>query len=111
MTAAFNRNLLVRVNRELGADFDIAAFAHRAIWNVREQRVEMHLVSTRDQHVYLAAADVRVSFAAGESIWTESSYKYTPESLRDLGTSRGFTVTDQWIDDDARFALTLFEAD
>ena len=86
VTAAFNRNLLVRVNRELDADFDVAAFAHRAIWNPREQRVEMHLVSTRAQQVYLAAADVRVPFAAGESIWTESSYKYTPESLRDLGT-------------------------
>ena len=54
---------------------------------------------------------MRVLFAAGESIWTESSYKYTPESLRDLGTNRGFTVTDQWIDEDARFALTLFETD
>ena len=111
VTAAFNRNLLVRINRELGADFDSAAFAHRATWNPREQRVEMHLVSTRTQQVYLAAADVRVPFAAGESIWTESSYKYTPESLRDLGTNRGFTVTDQWIDEDARFALTLFETD
>ena len=111
VTAAFNRNLLVRANRELDADFDVAAFAHRATWNAREQRVEMHLVSTRTQQVYLAAADVRVPFAAGESIWTESSYKYTPESLRDLGTNRGFTVTDQWIDEDARFALTLFETD
>ena len=111
VTAAFNKNLLVRVNRELDADFDIAAFAHRATWNVGEQRVEMHLVSTRAQQVCLAAADVRISFAAGESIWTESSYKYTPESLRDLATSRGFTVTDQWIDEDARFALTLFEVD
>ena len=111
VTAAFNKNLLARANRELDADFDIAAFAHRATWNVGEQRVEMHLVSTRAQQVYLAAADVRISFAAGESIWTESSYKYTPESLRDLGTSRGFTVTDQWIDEDARFALTLFEVD
>ena len=111
VTAAFNRNLLVRVNRELDADFDVAAFTHRATWNARERRVEMHLVSTRDQHVYLAAADLRVAFAAGESIWTESSYKYTPDSLRDLGTSRGFTVTDQWIDDEAHFALTLFETD
>jgi L-histidine N-alpha-methyltransferase len=111
VTAAFNKNLLVRVNRELDADFDVAAFAHRATWNARERRVEMHLVSTRDQQVSLAAADMRVSFAAGESIWTESSYKYTPDSLRDLGTSRGFTVTDQWIDEEAGFALTLFETD
>jgi dimethylhistidine N-methyltransferase len=111
VTAAFNKNLLVRVNRELDADFDVASFAHRATWNARERRVEMHLVSTCDQQVSLAAADVRIAFAAGESIWTESSYKYTPDSLRDLGTRRGFTVTDQWIDEDARFALTLFEAD
>ena len=111
VTAAFNKNLLVRVNRELDADFDITAFAHRAIWNAREQRVEMHLVSSRDQRVNLKAADVRVDFAAGESIWTESSYKYSPEALRHLGTDRGFSVTDQWIDEDAGFALTLFAAD
>ena len=61
VTAAFNRNLLVRINRELDADFDVAAFAHRAIWNAREQRVEMHLVSRATQQVYLAAADVRVA--------------------------------------------------
>jgi dimethylhistidine N-methyltransferase len=110
VTAAFNRNLLIRINRELGADFDVQAFTHRAIWNEREHRVEMHLVSAREQDVYLAAADVRIHFAAGESIWTESSYKYTADGLRRLGTAHGFTVTKQWIDDQAQFALTLFEA-
>jgi dimethylhistidine N-methyltransferase len=111
VTAAFNRNLLVRINRELAGDFDVSAFTHRASWNDREQRVEMHLVSTRDQRVHLAAADARISFAAGESIWTESSYKYTGDGLRRLGTEHGFVVVNQWIDGEAGFALTLFEAD
>ena len=111
VTAAFNRNLLVRVNRELDADFDVSAFAHRAIWNEDERRVEMHLVSECEQDVHLAAADVRIHFAPGESIWTESSYKYTADELRHLGRIHGFTVTKQWIDVEAQFALTLFEAD
>jgi uncharacterized SAM-dependent methyltransferase len=110
VTAAFNRNLLVRINRELGADFDVQAFSHRAIWNEGDERVEMHLVSEREQTVYLAAADVRVHFAAGESIWTESSYKYSADRLQRLGMAHGFTVTKQWIDNEAKFALTLFEA-
>jgi L-histidine Nalpha-methyltransferase len=110
VTAAFNRNLLVRINRELGGNFDVQAFTHRATWNEGEQRVEMHLVSDRGQDVYLAAADVRIHFAAGESIWTESSYKYTADGLRRLGAAHGFTAARQWIDDEAKFALTLFEA-
>ena len=110
VTAAFNRNLLVRINRELGANFDLAAFAHRAIWNERERRAEMHLVSRRDQHVHLAAADVDVEFARDETIWTESSYKYSEDEIRRLGAERGFSMTSQWIDDEARFALTLFTA-
>jgi dimethylhistidine N-methyltransferase len=111
VTAAFNRNLLVRVNRELDADFDVSAFAHRALWNGDERRVEMHLVSECDQDVHLAAADVHIHFAPGESIWTESSYKYSADELRHLGGIHGFTVAKQWIDDEAQFALTLFEAD
>jgi L-histidine N-alpha-methyltransferase len=110
VTAAFNRNLLVRINRELDADFDLGAFDHRAIWNEAEQRIEMHLVSRRAQEVRLAAADVRVAFAAGESIWTESSYKYTEDGIADLGRGAGFSVTRQWVDRDAAFALTLFDA-
>ena len=77
VTAAFNRNLLVRINRELGGDFDLSAFAHRAVWNPEHQRIEMHLVSVSDQIVRIPAADSTVSFAADEWIWTESSYKYT----------------------------------
>ena len=110
VTAAFNKNLLVRVNRELGADFDLAGFEHRAIWNESEQRVEMHLVSLHDQEVRLAAPGVKVRFKAGESIWTESSHKYTEHSIVALGSRTGFALTTQWVDRDAAFALTLFEA-
>ena len=110
VTAAFNKNLLVRINRELDANFDLSAFAHRVVWNEREHRVEMHLVSVRDQHVHLAAADVAVQFVRGETIWTESSYKYSEDAILQLGAERGFSVTSQWIDAEARFALTLFTA-
>jgi L-histidine Nalpha-methyltransferase len=110
VTAAFNKNLLVRINRELGANFDLDAFEHRAIWNDAEQRVEMHLVSLRAQEVRLPAAAVPLRFAAGESIWTESSYKYTARSIIDLGRNAGLSSSMQWVDADAAFALTLFEA-
>ena len=110
ITAAFNRNLLVRINRELGGTFDLAGFAHRAVWNRRMQRIEMHLESLAPQLVIIPAADVEVAFEAGERIWTESSYKYEREQIDDLGVEAGFTVAEQWIDPDARFALTLFAA-
>ena len=108
VTAAFNKNLLVRINRELLADFDLATFAHRAVWNANWKRVEMHLVSGKDQTVSIPRAGCTVRFAAGEAIWTESSYKYTPEVVHALGSAAGFSSRQQWIDPDARFALTLF---
>ena len=74
VTAAFNLNLLLRINRELGADFDVAAFRHRALWNAARSRVEMHLVSLRPQHVRIPAAGLEIDLRAGEIIWTESSY-------------------------------------
>ena len=110
VTAAFNRNLLVRINQELGGNFDLAAFGHRAIWNAAHQRIEMHLVSRRVQTVDIPAADVTVRFDRGEWIWTESSYKYTADQIVDMGADAGFSTRDQWIDDEARFALTLFLA-
>lgn len=110
LTAAFNKNLLLRINRELLADFDLEAFAHRAVWNPRERRVEMHLVSRRDQVVSIPRAECSVHLAAGEPIWTESSYKYTSEEVHALGGAAGFRALEQWIDPDARFALTLFLA-
>jgi dimethylhistidine N-methyltransferase len=110
VTAAFNRNLLVRINRELGADFDLTAFDHQAVWNGDERRIEMHLVSRRDQRVRIAAAGATVAFARGELIWTESSYKYEPHGIVEMCAESGFATRDQWIDSGARFALTLVGA-
>jgi dimethylhistidine N-methyltransferase len=108
VTAAFNKNVLLRINTELDGDFDLGAFAHRAVWNAAASRVEMHLVSRRPQRVRVAAADVDVSFAEGESIWTESSYKYTPEGLVELGKRAGLRARAQWIEEEGRFSTTLF---
>jgi dimethylhistidine N-methyltransferase len=110
VTAAFNKNLLLRINTELLADFDLSAFAHRASWNAVERRVEMHLVSLRRQDVAIERAEISVHFEPGEFIWTESSYKYTPSEVERLGESAGFRTHEQWIEPDARFALTLFHA-
>jgi uncharacterized SAM-dependent methyltransferase len=110
VTAAFNKNLLVRINRELKGTFDLKTFSHRAVWDAAEQRIEMRLVSDRPQTVRVAAAGIEVSFGAGEWIWTESSYKYSPAQIADMGTDARFNVVDQWIDETARFALTLFRA-
>jgi L-histidine Nalpha-methyltransferase len=111
VTAAFNKNLLVRINRELDANFDLKAFEHRAVWNPVEHRVEMHLVSVRPQTVSIPRAGVEVRFADGESIWTESSYKYEPAEIIELVSETGFRLHAQWMDPDARFALTLFVTD
>ena len=111
LTAAFNKNLLLRMNAELGADFDLSRFAHRAVWNPVASRVEMHLVSLADQEVHVADADFRFRLQDGETIWTESSYKYEPAGIRALVEPAGFVQRNQWIDEGARFALTLFEAD
>lgn len=108
VTAAFNRNLLVRINRELGGNFDLAAFRHRAVWNAAHQRVEMHLVCSRPQTVVIPAASVTVRFTRDEWIWTESSYKYGADQIVEMGADAGFATRDQWVDEEARFALTLF---
>ena len=110
VTAAFNRNLLVRINRELGADFDLASFAHRAVWNGRASRVEMHLVSRRSQRVRVPAADLEFAMNEGDTIWTESSYKYQPDELVSMLEKSGFRPRAQWIEPAARFALTLVDA-
>ena len=107
VTAAFNRNLLVRINRELEGNFDLQQFSHLALWNAAASRVEMHLVSTRTQRVCVGRAGLDFSLAEGERIWTESSYKYTPEQIRRLLWGCGFHECCQWIDEEGRFALTL----
>jgi dimethylhistidine N-methyltransferase len=109
VTGAFNRNLLRRINDELGGTFDLNGFRHRATWNAAESRIEMHLVSVRQQRVRVAAAgDLVIDFAAGESIWTESSHKYTAEHVVSEGRAVGFEGAEQWIDEGAGFALTRF---
>jgi uncharacterized SAM-dependent methyltransferase len=110
VTAAFDKNMLARINAELGGDFDLRAFEHEARWDGRASRVEMHLVSRRDQTVHIPGADTLAHFAPGESIWTESSHKYTPERLVDLGRAAGLSPEQQWIERDGRFCTTLFLA-
>jgi len=96
VTAQFNLNLLVRLNRELSADFDLDAFSHRAFYNSERRRIEMHLVSSRQQKVHIAGRVIE--FAAGETIHTENSYKYTIESFGLLAQSAGWTPTTHWTD-------------
>ena len=110
VTAAFNKNLLGRLNRELGANFDLDQFAHRAVWNATASRVEMHLESLCVQTVSIPGADCRVRFAQGESIWTESSYKYETEEIAALAAWAGFDRRDQWVEAESRFAVTAFDA-
>jgi L-histidine N-alpha-methyltransferase len=110
VTAAFNRNLLVRINRELGADFDIASFRHRAAWNDADSRVEMHLVATRRQQVRIPAAFLDLTLATGEAIWTESSYKFRPDAVARILERAGFQLVEQWIHEEDGFALTLVSA-
>ena len=109
VTAAFNRNLLVRINRELGGHFDVDRFAHRAIWSAEHSRVEMHLVSEETQQVSVDLANCDFVIERGASIWTESSYKYTPEKIAGALEQAGFKLVEQWIDEPASFALTLVE--
>lgn len=110
VTAAFNRNLLVRINRELGGDFKINQFDHEAVWNAASSRVEMHLVARHAQQVRIDAAGLVLSMGEGERIWTESSYKYRPNDIVEMLHAAGFRLADQWIDRRDQFALTLVEA-
>jgi L-histidine Nalpha-methyltransferase len=110
VTAAFNRNVLVRLNRELDADFNPATFGHRAFWNGKDSRMEMHLVSARDQTVWLPAIDLRVQFKTGESIHTENSYKFQPGDAEALLSRAGFAPEATWTDQRGWFAVALARA-
>lgn len=107
VTAAFNRNMLVRLNREAGAEFDLQAFSHRAVWNDDESRIEMHLVSRMDQAVRVAGQTIR--FERGETVHTENSYKYTPERFTAIVTDAGWHCRTMWTDPARLFALYLLE--
>lgn len=108
VTAAFNRNLLVRLNREAGANFDVPSFAHEARWNDADSRIEMHLVSRRDQDVCLMGRTIR--FAAGESIHTENSYKHTVPAFHALARSADWHPVAGWSDPKGWFSLQLIAA-
>ena len=108
VTAAFNLNVLRRLNREAGADFDLSRFRHDAVWNDRDSRIEMHLISTRDQVVTLGGQDV--SFREGETIHTENSYKHTPDRLVAIAGDAGWVMQQTWQDRAGLFGVMLFRA-
>ncbi|MGH2569795.1 MAG: L-histidine N(alpha)-methyltransferase, partial [bacterium] len=103
VTALFNKNILVRLNREVGCDFDVDRFRHRAFWDEAAGRIEMHLDSLADQVVHVAGEAIRLS--RGESIWTESSYKYSVEEFRALAARGGFRVERVWTDGRRQFSV------
>ena len=108
VTAEFNRNLLVRINRELGLDIDVQAFAHEARYLTDPARIEMHLVATTDQTINVAGQTH--TLAAGESFYTETSHKYTIEGFAQLAQQAGWQLTQHWCDDETRFAVLLLKA-
>jgi dimethylhistidine N-methyltransferase len=111
VTAAFNLNLLARINRELDADFDLSCFHHEARWNNIERRIEMHLRSMRRQTVQIPAAGLRVMLDEHETIWTESSHKYNAREIPRLAARTGFRCDGQWIDEEWPFAQNLLIAE
>jgi L-histidine Nalpha-methyltransferase len=110
VTAAFNKNILGRINRELGANFDLRKFEHEARWNERYRRIEMHLRSTADQTVELPGADLTVALEDGETIWTESSHKFKPAELESMASSAGFRQEACWVDRGWPFAECMWRA-
>ena len=107
VTAAFNLNVFVRMNRELEANFDLQQLTHVAIWNAEAARMEMHAESRCRQTVTIPAAGLQFTLERGERIWTESSHKYTVDTMTPLLATAGFRQAHQWVDHDAGFALTL----
>jgi dimethylhistidine N-methyltransferase len=107
VTAAFNKNLLVRINRELGGHFELDSFSHVSVWNSTLSRIEMHLESECRQTVKVDALNVELDFYQGERIHTENSYKYTIESLEELLRRAGFALEHTWTDSHGWFAVSL----
>jgi L-histidine Nalpha-methyltransferase len=108
VTAAFNRNILARINRELDGAFDLATFTHEARYNERLARVEMHLRSHVRQDVWIGAINLSIPFAAGETIWTESSHKFRVEEITRMGERAGWRPVRQWVDCEWGFVEALF---
>jgi len=111
VTAAFNLNLLARINRELGANFVLSQFRHEARFNSETRSIEMHLHSIRNQRVTIRRADLTVNFREDETIWTESSHKYSRSEILQLAMAASFRCDAQWVDEEWRFAETLLVAE
>jgi L-histidine Nalpha-methyltransferase len=111
VTAAFNKNLLARINRELAADFALDQFQHVARFNARARSVEMHLMSRRTQTVTIPGAGFSVRFSEGETIWTESSHKYSKDEIWEMAADVGFRCEAQWVDQEWPFAESLLQAE
>ncbi|MDP8990867.1 MAG: L-histidine N(alpha)-methyltransferase [Acidobacteriota bacterium] len=111
VTAAFNLNLLARINRELDGRFDLSQFDHEARFNTTARRVEMHLRSNRRQRVAIDKADLTVTFEEGETIWTESSHKYSCAEVLRMAQASSFRCEAQWIDRQWLFAENLWIAE
>ncbi|HEX2494464.1 MAG TPA: L-histidine N(alpha)-methyltransferase, partial [Steroidobacter sp.] len=107
LTAQFNLNALRHLNREIGADFNLQGFEHQAVWVEKKSRIEMHLVSRRDQTVHIGAQEVR--FARGEPLHTEYCHKYTLESFAELASAANLAVTRVWMDSQQRFSVQRLE--
>ncbi len=107
VTARFNKNLLARINRELGGRFDLAAFEHQALYNEAEGRIEMYLVSLRAQRVLIEGLALEVSFLPGERIHTENSYKYAPEEIETLAARAQLRLLGRWSDPEGLFSVNL----
>lgn len=110
VTESFNKNVLARINRELGGHFELDTFAHRVVWNADESRIEMHLESLVSQTVAVDDLDAEFQFAAGERIHTENSYKFSIAMVDSLATNSGFTVERTWSDSRAWFTVHLLRA-
>jgi dimethylhistidine N-methyltransferase len=110
VTAAFNKNLLARINRELGGDFELGKFKHVVRYDEAERRIEMHLLSTTWQRVTIRNAGFSFYLREGETIWTESSHKYEPREVIQMGERTGYRCVGQWIDSEWAFAQNLFVA-
>ncbi len=110
VTAAFNKNLLSRINRELHGHFDLRAFDHEVRWDAFHRRIEMHLLAWKEQEVYVGAIGRRFYFQPGETIWTESSHKFTELELESLAKASGFTPEKSWVDIEWALAECLWRA-
>jgi L-histidine N-alpha-methyltransferase len=107
-TAEFNLNLLERINSTLGGQFNLNSFAHKAFFNAKESRIEMHLVSLIEQSVRVRELDEEFNFAKGETIHTENSYKFTTKMIEEIAGAAGLKILDKWCDSKEYFSLCLF---